>query len=61
MKRVAKITIICPIEIDDDVDVTNETELNDVLSEAVEEDLFSTEYLSKWGELTIGDRGEWEG
>jgi len=35
MKRVAKITIICPIEIDDDVDVTNETELGDALSEAV--------------------------
>ena len=30
------------------------------VSEAVEEDLFSTEYLSKWGELTIGDRGEWK-
>ena len=48
MKRVAKITIICPIEIDDDVDVTNESELGDALSEAVGEDLFSTEYLSKW-------------
>lgn len=60
MKRVAKITMICPIEIDDDVDVTNETELNDALSEAVGEDLFSTEYLCKWDELEIEDKGEWE-
>ncbi len=60
MKRVTKITIICPIEIDDDVDVTNETELDDALEEAVGEDLFSTEYLSKWDELVIEDKGEWE-
>ena len=60
MKRVTKITIICPIEIDDDVDVTNESELGDALSDAVEEDLFSTEYLSKWDELGIEDKGEWE-
>ena len=60
MKRVVKLTIICPMEIDDDVDVTNEAELDDALSEAVEEDLFSTEYLSKWGELRIEDKGEWE-
>ena len=60
MKRVAKITIICPIEIDDDVDTTNETELGDALSEAVGEDLFGTEYLSKWDELSIEDKGEWE-
>ena len=60
MKRVTKITIICPIEIDDDVDVTNESELGDALSDAVEEDLFSTEYLSKWDELEIEDKGEWE-
>ena len=60
MKRVAKITIICPIEIDDDVDVTNEAELYEALSEAVGEDLFGTEYLSKWDELSIEDNGEWE-
>ena len=60
MKRVVKLTIFCPMEIDDDVDVTNEAELDDALSEAVEEDLFSTEYLSKWGELRIEDKGEWE-
>ena len=60
MKRVVKLTIICPMEIDDDVDVTNETELYDALNEAVGEDLFSTEYLSKWDELEIEDKGEWE-
>ena len=59
MTRVAKITIICPIEIDD-VDVTNETELNDVLSEEVEGDLFTTGHLSRWSELVIEDKGEWE-
>jgi hypothetical protein len=48
------------IDIDDDVDETNETELGDALSEAVGEDLFSTEYLSKWDELDIEDKGEWE-
>lgn len=60
MKRVVKLTIICPIEIDDDVDVTNENELNDALSEEVEGDLFTTGYLSKWDELVIEDKGEWE-
>ena len=60
MKRIAKITIICPIEIDEDVDVTNETKLNDALGEAVGEDLFSTDYLSKWDELVIEDIGGWK-
>lgn len=60
MKRVAKITMICPIEIDDGVDATNETELNDALSEAVGDDLFSTEYLRKWDGLEVEDKGEWE-
>ena len=60
MKRVVKLTIICPMEIDDDVDVTNEAELDEALNEAVGEDLFSTEYLSKWDELEIEDKGEWE-
>ncbi len=60
MKRIAKITIICPIEIDDDVDVTNETELNEALSESVEDDIFSTDYLSRWDELAVEDAGEWE-
>ena len=60
MKRIAKITIICPIEIDDDVDVTNETELNEALIESVEEDIFSTDYLSRWDELEVEDAGEWE-
>lgn len=60
MKRVVKLTIICPMEIDDDVDVTNDAELDEALNEAVGEDLFSTEYLSKWDELQIEDKGEWE-
>lgn len=60
MKRVVKLTIICPMEIDDDVDVTNEAELDEALNEAVGEDLFSTEYLSKWDELQIEDKGKWE-
>lgn len=60
MKRVVKLTIICPMEIDDDVDVTNEAELDEALNEAVGEDLFSTEYLGKWDELQIEDKGEWE-
>ena len=60
MKRIAKITIICPIEIDNDVDVTNETELNEALSESVGEDIFSTDYLSRWDELVVEDKGEWE-
>ena len=61
MERVAKITIICPIEIDDWVDVTNKTELYDALREAVEDDLFTTEYLDRWDELEIVDMGEvWE-
>lgn len=61
MERVAKITIICPIEIDDETDVTNKTELYDALREAVQEDLFTTEYLDRWDELEIVDMGEvWE-
>lgn len=61
MERVAKITIICPIEIDDETDVTNESELYDALKEAVHEDLFTTKYLDEWDELEIEDMGEsWE-
>lgn len=61
MERVAKITIICPIEIDDETDVTNESELYDALREAVHGDLFTTEYLDRWDELEIEDMGEvWE-
>lgn len=60
MKRIAKITIICPIEIDDVVDVTNENELNEALSDAIGEDIFCTEYLSNWDELSFEDVGEWE-
>lgn len=51
MKRVAKITIICDIEIDDETDVTNESELYDALREAVHEDLFSTQYLDECIEI----------
>ena len=58
MERVVKITIICSIEIDDEVDVTKATELYDALKEAVEDDLFSTEYLDRWDELRIEDMGE---
>lgn len=61
MERVAKITIICSIEIDDEVDTTNETELYNALRESVHEDLFSTQYLDDWDELDIVDMGEvWE-
>lgn len=61
MERVAKITIICPIEIDDEVDLNNKTELYEALKESVHEDLFTTEYLDRWDELEIEDMGEvWE-
>lgn len=61
MERVAKITIICPIEIDDEVDTTKATELYDALKESVYEDLITTQYLDRWDELEIEDMGEvWE-
>lgn len=62
MEREVKITIICPIEIDDDVvDVTNADELYDAEVEAVNNDLLNTEYLDRWRELRIDDMGESEG
>ena len=60
MKRAIKLTLICPIEIDDDVDVTNEDALFDAENEAVQDDLFGTEFLHKWCEQDIEDIGEWE-
>ena len=60
MKRAIKLTLICPIEIDDDVDVTNESELYDAESEAVAEELIGTEHLHDWCEQSIEDIGEWE-
>lgn len=61
MKRVVKVSIICAIEIEDDVDVTNKNELYNALKESVHEDLFSTQYLDDWDELDIVDMGEvWE-
>lgn len=63
MTREAKITIICPVDIDDiddEVDVTNETELYDALKKAVRKDLFTTEYLAHWDKLEIEDMGECE-
>lgn len=60
MKRVIKITMICPMDIDDNIDISDESELNSALMEAVGDDLFSTDYLSNWDELSIEDMGEWE-
>lgn len=61
MKRVIKVSIICAIEIDDEVDLNNKTKLYEALKESVNEDLFFTEYLSEWDELDIEDMGEvWE-
>ena len=58
MKRVIKVTIICEVDIDDEVDVLNETELNEALDEVVQDDLFCTEYLNNWDTLIIDDIGE---
>lgn len=60
MKRAIRLYIVCPIEIDDDVDITDEEALHEAEVEAVGEELFSTEYLCKWDEQIIQDIGKWE-
>lgn len=57
MEREVKITIICPIEIDD---VTNAEELYNAEVEAINNDLLNTEYLDRWRELSVDDMGECE-
>ena len=64
MKRAVKVTIICPVEIDDDIDeesmLTEKEQIENAESEVISEDLFTTEYLSEWDELGVEDLGEWE-
>ena len=50
MKRAIKITMVCPIEIDDDVS-TND--LEDAEIDAVKDELFCTEHLCHWDELQV--------
>lgn len=56
MKRAIKITMVCPIDIDD-VDVND---LESAELDAVKEELFSTENLYHWDELQVEDICEWE-
>ena len=60
MKRAIKVTLVCPIEIDDDVDVNDIETLEKEESEAVKDDLFSTDYLDRWESLEVEDIGEWQ-
>jgi hypothetical protein len=60
MKRAIKVTMICPIEIDDDTDINDIEEIESRESEAVEDDMFCTEYLCKWESLEVSDIGEWQ-
>ena len=60
MKRAIRLYLVCPIEIDDDVDITDEEALHDAEVEAVEDELFGTDHLSKWDEQIIEDIGKWE-
>lgn len=60
MKRAIKLTLICPIEIDDDVDVSDEKALDEAEADAVNLELFTTDNLCNWNELDIEDIGEWE-
>lgn len=57
MKRAIKITMVCPIEIDDEVDAND---IENAEMDAIKEDLFSTEYLCQWDELRVEDMCEWE-
>lgn len=60
MKRAIKVTMVCPIEIDDETDVNDVAEIESRESEAVQDDLFGTEFLDKWESLEVSDIGEWE-
>ena len=60
MKRAIKVTMVCPIEIGDDADVNDREEIESRESEAVQDDLFGTEYLDKWESLEVSDIGEWQ-
>ena len=60
MKRAIKVTMVCPIEIGDDADVNDIEEIESRESEAVQDDLFGTEYLDKWESLEVSDIGEWQ-
>lgn len=60
MKRAIKITMICPIEIGDDADINDIEDLESRESEAVQDDLFLTDYLEKWDSLEVSDIGAWE-
>lgn len=60
MKRAIKVTLVCPIEIDDDIDINDIEKLESEESDAVQEDLFSTDYISKWESLEVEDICEWE-
>jgi len=57
MKRAIKITMVCPVEIDDDVGAND---LESAEMDAVKEELFSTEHLCDWDELQVEDMCEWE-
>lgn len=56
MKRAIKITMVCPIEIDD----VDADDLENAEMDAVKEELFSAEYLCQWDELQVEDICEWE-
>lgn len=60
MKRAIKVTMVCPIEIGDDADVNDIEEIESRECEAVQDDLFGTEYLDKWESLEVSDIGEWQ-
>ena len=60
MKRAIEVTMVCPIEIDDDADVNDIEEIESREIEAVQDDLFGTEYLEKWESLEVSDIGEWQ-
>lgn len=59
MKRAIKITIVCPIDIDE-VDANDLEDLESAELDAVKEELFSTEHLCHWDELQVEDMCEWE-
>ena len=60
MKRSIKIILVCPIEIDDDLDVNDIDEIETREIDAVEEELFCTEHLNEWESLEVSDICEWE-
>ena len=60
MWRAIKVTLVCPIEIEDDVDVNDIKLLKREERDAVKEDLFKTDYLGEWESLEVEDIKEWE-